>query len=95
MIESEKLIEKKLTLEVKNVGGMSIKLIPLHIAGLPDRLLLFPGGKAIFVETKTTGDKPRLIQLKVMDKIRSLGFEVRVIDSTQGILKLINDATKK
>ena len=95
MIESEKLIEKKLTLEVKKVGGMSVKLIPLHLIGLPDRLLLFPGGKAIFVETKTTGDKPRLIQIKVMDKIRSLGFEVRVIDSTMGILKLINDVTKK
>lgn len=95
MIESEKLIEKKLTQEVKNVGGMSIKLIPLHIAGLPDRLLLFPGAKVIFVETKTTGDKPRLIQIKVMDKIKALGFDVRVIDSTAGILKLINDVTKK
>lgn len=95
MIESEKLIEKKLTLEVKNVGGMSIKLIPLHLIGLPDRLLLFPGAKVIFVETKTTGDKPRLIQIKVMDKIRALGFDVRVIDSTAGILKLINDVTKK
>lgn len=95
MIESEKLIEKKLTLEVKKVGGMSIKLIPLHLIGLPDRLLLFPGAKAIFAETKTTGDKPRLIQIKVMDKIKALGFDVRVIDSTAGILKLINDVTKK
>lgn len=95
MIESEKLIEKKLTQEVKNVGGMSIKLIPLHLIGLPDRLLLFPGSKIVFAETKTTGDKPRLIQIKVMDKIRSLGFEVRVIDSTKGILNLINDVTKK
>ena len=95
MIESEKLIEKKLTQEVKNVGGMSIKLIPLHIAGLPDRLLLFPGSKLIFVETKTTGDKPRLIQIKIMGKIKDLGFDVRVIDSTRSILKLIDDVTKK
>lgn len=95
MIESEKLIEKKLTQEVKNVGGMSIKLIPLHIAGLPDRLLLFPGSKIVFAETKTTGDKPRLIQIKIMGKIKDLGFDVRVIDSTQSILKLIDDVTKK
>lgn len=95
MIESEKLIEKKLTLEVKKVGGMSIKLIPLHIAGLPDRLLLFPGSKIVFAETKTTGDKPRRIQIKIMDKIKALGFDVRVIDSTQSILKLIDDVTKK
>ena len=87
---SEKVIERKLVEAVKLKGGMCIKLLSDYITGLPDRLCLFPGQKAIFVELKTTGEKPRKIQVFIHNRLRALGFRVEVIDSIEGINSLIN-----
>ena len=62
-VESEKLVERKLVELTKINNGMCIKLLCNHILGLPDRLCLYPGGKLAFVELKTTGEKPKLIQI--------------------------------
>lgn len=86
---SEKVIERKLVEAVKEKGGMCIKLLSDYITGLPDRLCLFPSQKAIFVELKTTGEKPRKIQAFIHSRLRTLGFRVEVIDTLEGITKLI------
>lgn len=83
--DSEKLIERTLYNEVKAKGGMCLKLPAVYVIGLPDRLCLFPGGNVVFVELKTTGQKPRKIQLHIHQKIRALGFTVLVIDSIKGV----------
>jgi hypothetical protein len=83
--ESEKLLERKLAKKIEALGGWCIKIVPLHITGLPDRLCLLPGGRLFFAEIKTTGEKPRKIQLKVIERIRRLGFKVYIIDSSGGI----------
>ena len=85
LIESEKLLERKLNAVVKNFGGWSIKLLSLHITGLPDRICLMPGGKVFFAEIKTTNKKPTKIQLLVHKKIESLGFKVLIIKSSEDI----------
>ena len=79
-IISEKVIEKSLNKKAKDLGGMSLKLLSTHMTGLPDRMILLPGGKMFFVEVKTTGEKPRKIQLYIHKKLRKLGFDVYVID---------------
>lgn len=89
--ESEKVIEQKLVALCKLNGGMCIKLLSFHILGLPDRMCLFPKAKIVFVELKTSGEKPRKIQLFMIDKIRALGFRVEIIDSTEKVVDLIND----
>lgn len=92
-VDSEKLVERKLVQRVKENGGMCIKLLCNHILGLPDRMCLFPGGKIAFIELKTTGEKPKRIQVFMHDKIRKLGFQVLVIDSTKKVSEFINDIT--
>ena len=92
-VDSEKLVERKLVQQVKENGGMCIKLFCNHILGLPDRMCLFPGGKIAFIELKTTGEKPKRIQVFMHDKIRKLGFQVLVIDSTKKVSEFINDIT--
>lgn len=92
--ESEKLIERTLVNAVQQAGGLCIKLLTHLFIGLPDRLVLLPGGKLFFVELKTTGLKPRKIQEVVHNKLRALGFYVLVIDST-AIAKSIVDETSK
>lgn len=89
-INSEKLVERKLVELVKLNGGMCIKLLCNHTLGLPDRLCLFPCAKMAFVELKTTGEKPKKIQLYMHTKLRKLGFKVFVIDSVQGVKDFID-----
>ncbi len=91
MIESEKLIERKLVEGCKFVGGLCIKLLTNHFIGLPDRLCLFPSGKVVFVELKTTKKKPRKIQYHVHSLLKNLGFRVEIIDSLRGVIDLINE----
>ena len=88
-VESEKVIERKLVEAVKANGGMCIKLLCDNLLGLPDRMVLLPHGKIAFVELKTTGQKPRRIQVFMHEKLRALGFRVNVIDTTEGINNFI------
>lgn len=88
-IDSEKLIERKLVEAIKANGGMCIKLLCDNLLGLPDRMVLMPHSKIIFVELKTTGRKPRRIQAFMHNKLRGLGFKVEIIDTIEGVHKFI------
>lgn len=90
-IESEKALDKKLSEEVKRLGGISIKLLTTHLTGLPDRLCLLPEGRLFFSEIKTTKQKPKKIQLVIHRKLTALGFRVIVIDNSQTIKELIEE----
>ncbi len=86
----ESSVEKAFKREVEKVGGWCLKIPALHASGIPDRLCLFPGGRAVFAELKAKGKKPRKIQLVVHRKLEKLGFPVAVIDSTQQVKDFIN-----
>lgn len=82
---SEKVIERTLTKKVSNLGGLCLKFISSFCIGMPDRLVLLPGGRAFFVELKSTGQKARKIQLVRHETLRNLGFEVYIIDNLEDI----------
>lgn len=77
----ENSIEDHLVKEVKKAGGIAYKFISPGRRSVPDRLVLLPDGKVIFVECKAPGEKPTAAQLREHKKIRALGFTVRVLDS--------------
>ena len=91
VINSEKVIERKLVEAVKANSGMCIKLLCDNLLGLPDRMVLMPHGKIAFVELKTTGLKPRRIQVFMHEKLRALGFRVDVIDSVEDAINFVED----
>lgn len=55
----ESVIEKALVKEAKSRGGMAVKFVSPGFDGVPDRLVLLPGGKCAFVELKAPGKKLR------------------------------------
>ena len=71
----ESRIEGKFRREVHKLGGLSYKLVPTTI-GLPDRLVVLPGGRIVFVELKRAGGAPRPEQTALHRKLRSRGAEV-------------------
>ena len=89
-IDSEKDVERRLVELVKINNGMCIKLLCDQLTGLPDRMCLFPGHKIIFVELKTTGRKPKRIQVYMHNKLKALGFRVEVIDTIKGVEDFIS-----
>ncbi|WP_301396304.1 VRR-NUC domain-containing protein [uncultured Alistipes sp.] len=85
----ESSIEKYLVRRVTEAGGLAIKLPATFKAGLPDRLVLLPGGRAAFVELKAPGAKPRPLQERVHEILRGLGFRVEVADTYESIRTFI------
>ena len=81
----EKQIERKLVAAVHLRGGMCPKWVSPGLDGVPDRVILFPGGRAAFVETKAPGKKLRPLQVRRKAQLEKLGFRVFVIDALEQI----------
>lgn len=89
----EKSVEKYLTKQVKKCGGLCLKFISPSMSGVPDRLVLLPGSRMFFAETKARGKKPRPLQIAVHKILNRLGFKVFVIDCKEDIEKVIKEMT--
>ena len=80
MIPLEKDIEKKLVNLVRRRGGLCLKWVCPGWAGVPDRIVLLPGGKIVFVELKRPrGGVLSSRQIWWTKKLVGLGFHHWVI----------------
>lgn len=76
----EKEIEAKLKGMVENYGGFCLKWVCPGWTGVPDRIVLLPGGCIHFVELKRPeGGRLSAMQRWWHNKLRSLGFPCWVI----------------
>ncbi len=87
----EKAIERKLLMAVKAGGGIAPKFTSPGFDGMPDRIVLLPGGHMAFVEVKAPGKRPRSIQLARHELLRRLGFMVYVLDNDKQIGDLLDE----
>ena len=87
----EKTIEQHLVKAVKNSGGIAPKLVSPGFDGMPDRLVLRPGGKIGFVEVKAPGKEPRPLQVARHGLLRRLGFKVYVLDAPEQIGGILDE----
>ncbi|MGN1381794.1 MAG: VRR-NUC domain-containing protein [Eubacterium sp.] len=87
----EKEIEMALVRAVRNRGGLAIKFISPGLNGVPDRLVLMPGGRIAFIELKAPGMKMRPLQVRRAQQLEALGFRVYCIDSKEGIGGVIDE----
>ena len=94
-MKREKDIERRLVAEVRKTGGLCLKFISPGWSGAPDRICLWPDGEVVFVELKRPGGKVRPLQERRAEQLRKLGFEVLVVDSTEKIKELFNNAEEK
>ena len=94
-VKREKDIERRLVAEIRKNGGLCLKFISPGWSGAPDRICLWPDGEVVFVELKRPGGKVRPLQERRAEQLHKLGFEVLVVDSTEKIKELFNNAEEK
>lgn len=81
----EREVEQKLTSAVRLMGGLAPKFVSPGLDGVPDRLILLPGGHFAFAELKAPGKTLRPLQKRRKRQLEALGFKVYVIDSLEQI----------
>lgn len=87
----EAIIEKYLVRQVAAVGGIIRKVSWLGRRGAPDRLVLLEDGRNFWVELKATGERPTMQQLAEHERMRAYGCTVVVVDSLDGVDKLLKE----
>ena len=80
MTPLEKDIEKKLRTKVEDLGGWCLKWVCPGWSGVPDRIILLPGARIYFVETKRPkGGTLSALQKKWRKWLTELGFSYSVV----------------
>lgn len=77
----ESKIEKHLADGIKQLGGLCWKFVSPNLAGVPDRVVVMPGGRVYFIELKAPGKLPRPNQLRRARELQQRGVQALVLDS--------------
>lgn len=73
----EAVVEDALVGLIEALGGLCLKLKMPWFTGIPDRMVLLPGGRIIFVELKRPKGGKRSTRQKIVHaQLRALGFRV-------------------
>ncbi|BEG98123.1 VRR-NUC domain-containing protein [Bacteroides sedimenti] len=86
----EKRLEQRLRIAVKRRGGIALKFYCLSYTGMPDRIILMPGGKVYFVELKSEYKKPSPRQAFVHEQLRQLGFDVSYMNTEEQLTSFLD-----
>ena len=96
----ESQIEAHLVKRVKALGGEVRKVQWIGRRGAPDRLVMLPFALrndfgfltscTLWVELKSPGLKPPAYQLREHARMRTMGQRVEVIDSIEGVERLLS-----
>jgi hypothetical protein len=79
----------------RHVEGRLVKWVSPGETGVPDRILLLPGGRVIFIEFKKPGGRLSERQLLWIDRLKVLGHDVRVIGSMDEARRFVDEIRSK
>ncbi len=87
----EKKVEEYLVKKTKEKGGVCLKWQSLYTRQSLDRLLFFPGGRLIVVETKQKSGRMRPGQKVMVGILEGLGFRVEVLWNREDVDNLFEN----
>ena len=92
----ESTLEKKLKERIERAGGLCLKWTSPGFTGVPDRIVLLPDARVLFVEVKRPGLKdgmsPR--QKRVAQQLRDLGFTVIRLSDLKDIEQYLGEEVR-
>ncbi len=92
---NESTIEARLAREVKKRGGLCYKFVSPDNAGVPDRIVITPDGRTIYVELKTLIGRLAKIQKWQLAEMRKRGADVRVLYGMDQVLAFVEEVMPK
>lgn len=90
----ESTIEARLVREVKKRGGLCYKFISPGSPGVPDRIVVLPGGATVYVELKTEIGRLAKIQKWQIEELRKRGAVVRVLKGMDQVLEFLEEVDR-
>jgi len=92
MTKLEKDVERLLVRNVEQAGGQCLKWVSPGWSGVPDRIVLLPGGVIAFVELKRPeGGRVSALQLYWAEKLQALGFKWYLIRNSADVWRFMED----
>lgn len=87
---SEKALERYLTSRSKASGLLCLKYSNSNEVGYPDRILVCPDCRVVWIEVKSADGRPSAVQKYRHEQLRKYGHEVYVVKSRADIDKMLN-----
>lgn len=93
-MELERDVEQYLSARVRAAGGMCVKFNPDSVRGMPDRIVMLPGGVIVWAELKKPkGGIVSEVQRHRHRKLRQLGQQVVVLWSKADVDRFMDGYT--
>ena len=87
----ERDIEKILVNEVKKLGGRAYKWVSPGNDGVPDRIVILPGLRPVFVELKTEKGRLSAIQRVQIERLKKMKQDVSVLYGESQVRDFLED----
>lgn len=91
MGSKESKVERQLINGVKALGGMTFKFISPGAAGVPDRIVILPGGTVHFVELKAQGGTASKLQQRMIQKLRCLDVTALILTGREQVMHYLDN----
>ena len=87
----ESNIEAQLVKMVRSRGGLCYKFVSPGNPGVPDRIIITPAGRTVYVELKTEVGRLAAIQKYQHEEIRKRGADVRTLKGLDQVLAFVQE----
>ena len=87
----EKIVERILVQGIRKAGGVAYKFVSPGNDGMPDRLVVMPGGRVCFVELKQDTGKLSGLQKIQISRMRRLGCNVCVLYGAEDVRNFLRE----
>lgn len=91
----ESAIEARLRDGVKAMGGICWKFVSPGTTGVPDRIIILPGGRIIFAELKADTGRTSDIQQYRINELRRIGADVRILKGLSQVKAFLKEVMEK
>lgn len=88
----EKDIEKILVTEVRKLGGRTYKWVSPGNDGVPDRIVIFPNQRPVFVELKSDTGRLSALQEVQIRRLQELGQYTEVVRGMRGLAEFFRNS---
>lgn len=87
----ESAIEAKLVRMVRDRGGLCYKFVSPGNPGVPDRIVITPAGRTIYVELKTEAGRLSALQKWQRSELERRGADIRVLKGLDQVKDFVRE----